>query len=60
MHLRNIEVPVDAIMCVDSRCKNVSHNNDLFAMYDRFVNCLIDGSETLRSKVGKQHIVRPG
>lgn len=29
-------------------------------MYDRIVNRLVDGSEPLRSKVGKQHIVRPG
>ena len=60
VHLRNIELPVDAIMCGNINCKNVSHNNDLCAIYDQIVNCLVDGSEPLRRKVVKQHIVRPG
>ena len=33
VHLRNIELPVGAIMCGNINCKNVSHNNDLCAIY---------------------------
>ena len=53
VHLRNTELPIDAIMCGNINCKNVSHNNDLCAMYDKIVNCLVDGSEPLRRKVVK-------
>ena len=47
-------------LCVGISTKNASHNNDLCAMYDKIVNCLVVGSEPLRRKVVKQHIVRPG
>ena len=39
VHLRNTDLPVDAIMCGSINCKNLSHNNDLCAMYDQIVNC---------------------
>ena len=38
-------------LCVGISTKNASHNNDLCAMYDKIVNCLVVGSEPLRRKV---------
>ena len=58
--LKNIKLPIDAIMCGNVNCNDISHKNELCAMYDEIVKCLHDGSEPLKRKKEKQYKVRPG
>lgn len=58
--LRNIDIPLDAILCGNINCKNQNHNNNLCVMYDNIVNCLNNISKSFCKKKAKQHNLRPG
>ena len=57
--LSNIDVPCEAIICNDIKCKNVEHHSNTLKMYERMVTSLINVS-TLFVQEKRKHKTMPG